>query len=360
MPLWSRRNVLATGSWLVLAMAPLASATPPALSLSPQPRTAEQRWERLKSQFPMTEPSGSKQKGPAPAPESFKRIPDDAVEPGRIPDDADTTLVAVPVESDEELPFPLLPSEPVWVVTSAQPDDQGPPLPVPVRPEEKQDVPAPEAAAAPKTLAPNTADAAESKSGTTEPGKRPGSLGLKPFGGLAVPVAPVQPSDPGVDGIDPPHLNAEVRVKTIQEVRVGGITVPDDELREFSRLEADRYHVTFGEQDFTPRAFAPSVALFEAPDLWYYRLYFQDSPLERYGHTYHPVIQTVVSPLRFGVQLVGLPYQMAIDPPWCMESGLGWLDPGENNPKLLYQIPWNTKAAIVEAGVVTGLFYLIP
>ena len=82
--------------------------------------------------------------------------------------------------------------------------------------------------------------------------------------------------------------------------------------------------------------------------------------MERYGHTYGDHIQPVMSIARFGVQTIGLPYQVAIDPFCYPKYALGWYRPGETAPKLHYQIPLNLKAAAVEAAVVTGLVFAIP
>jgi len=111
---------------------------------------------------------------------------------------------------------------------------------------------------------------------------------------------------------------------------------------------------------YRERSFDEIVYTWEPTNLSYNPLYFEDAPLERYGHTHHPLLQPFVSATRFGVQLVGLPYQMTIDPIYKKRYPLGYYRPGEYAPKKLYQIPLNLDAAIVEAGVVTGLFFLIP
>jgi hypothetical protein len=111
---------------------------------------------------------------------------------------------------------------------------------------------------------------------------------------------------------------------------------------------------------FQGRAVPASVFSWEASNLWYNPLYFEDPQLERYGHTHHELIQPFVSTGRFGAQLLGLPYQMTIDPLHKRMYPLGWYRPGDCAPYKHYQIPWNTHAAITEAGVLTGLFYLFP
>ncbi|WLD13704.1 hypothetical protein [Planctellipticum variicoloris] len=345
MSLWSRSSLLATGSWLVLTMGPLASAAPPQplnVAAGPldalQQRSAEERWQRLKNQYPATEAVRPDQRALRDG-DSIRRIPDDD-EPQLTPPGAAEIAIenrqsapaTLPAEGDSaDLPFPLLPSEPVWIVTVAPPGEKTAPPAEAI----------PEAPSEPAATAPQPAEEAVGRVAVQEDRS---------------PVTTLQ-DDPLVRNAAP----AELRVKKIGEIRIGGIAIPDTELRDYSRQEAEKYHVSFGNQTFVPRNFVHAAAVFDAPDLSYYPLYFHDPALERYGHTYGgPILQPAVSVAKFGVQFIGLPYQMAIDPPWCLQSSLGWLDPGDYNPKLCYQIPWNTKAALVEAGTITGLIFLIP
>ena len=99
----------------------------------------------------------------------------------------------------------------------------------------------------------------------------------------------------------------------------------------------------------------------EASNLWYYPLYFEDVPQERYGHTlnYTP-LQPVLSAAKFSAQAFGLPYQMALNPPWKRVYPLGYYRPGDAAPYKIYQVPLNAEAALFEAGVVVGTLYLIP
>lgn len=115
-----------------------------------------------------------------------------------------------------------------------------------------------------------------------------------------------------------------------------------------------------GDGEFPERMFESHVYSWKPSDLYHYPLYFEDPPLERYGHTHHELLQPFISAHRFGTQLIGLPYQMTIDPVLKKTYTLGWYRPGEPAPMLLYQVPWNSEAAVVEAGVITGLFFLVP
>ena len=118
--------------------------------------------------------------------------------------------------------------------------------------------------------------------------------------------------------------------------------------------------VSLGDDPFTPRSMPSSVFAWKASNVHYNPLYFEDVPLERYGHTYGDCVQPFVSVGKFGVQLIGLPYQMALDPPCKEVYPLGYYRPGEPAPKLCYQIPFNARAAAVTAGFYSGLGVILP
>ncbi len=118
--------------------------------------------------------------------------------------------------------------------------------------------------------------------------------------------------------------------------------------------------VKLSQQVYDGRHFGPAVFHWEASNLKHNPLYFEDAALERYGHTWPAPIQPFISTGKFGLQLVGLPYQMTLDPVHKDQYTLGWYRPGECAPKKIYQIPLNAKAAAVQAGVVTGLIFLVP
>jgi hypothetical protein len=118
--------------------------------------------------------------------------------------------------------------------------------------------------------------------------------------------------------------------------------------------------ISLGEEPFVPRVMPPSVFAWTASNVTYNPLYFEDPQLERYGHSYGDCIQPFVSVGRFGVQLLGLPYQMALDPPHKEVYPLGYYRPGEPAPRLFYQVPLNARAAAVTAGFYTGLGVILP
>jgi len=104
----------------------------------------------------------------------------------------------------------------------------------------------------------------------------------------------------------------------------------------------------------------PLMLQWQASNVWYHPLYFEDGPLERYGHTYDAPFQYVLSPVKFLGQTAMLPYNATLRPVHSREYPLGWYRPGEFAPYLKYKPAWNGEAAVNEALAVVGLFFLIP
>jgi hypothetical protein len=105
------------------------------------------------------------------------------------------------------------------------------------------------------------------------------------------------------------------------------------------------------------RAVAPIVAYYAARESWHYPLYFDDLALERYGHHFG-CVQPLVSYGKFFTDLALLPYNMYLDPPWCVQYDLGLYRPGDDAPRLIYLPRPDLHAAIFEIAVWTGLAYM--
>lgn len=108
------------------------------------------------------------------------------------------------------------------------------------------------------------------------------------------------------------------------------------------------------------RSMESTVFQWQPSNLWHHPLYFEDPGLERSGHTYEPWLQPFASVSRFGIQLVGLPYQMTIDPVCRKRYSLGWYRPGECAPKQLHQVPFHKQAVLNQAAVTTGFVFALP
>ncbi len=116
-----------------------------------------------------------------------------------------------------------------------------------------------------------------------------------------------------------------------------------------------------GSEKSLSRNFAHLDYTWKASNINSYPLYFEDPNLERYGHSHRKLIQPIASITRFNLQLLGLPYQMAMQPVSKCVYPLGHYRPGDVcAPKYHYQIPLNPWAALAVAEVYTGLFFLIP
>ncbi len=112
--------------------------------------------------------------------------------------------------------------------------------------------------------------------------------------------------------------------------------------------------------EYVARQTSPAVLQWAPTNLYHYPLYFEDPALERYGHTYHPVVQPFASAGRFATQLAGIPYQMTLHPVCSREYTLGYYRPGECAPKKHYQIPFNEEAAVMQAAALAGIFLIFP
>lgn len=113
-------------------------------------------------------------------------------------------------------------------------------------------------------------------------------------------------------------------------------------------------------QPYAGRNFTESIYTWEASNVNYNPLYFEDPNLERYGNSRKDLVQPFVSMGRFTGQLLALPYQMSIDPLRKKIYPLGYYRPGEYTPKRINGIPWNTKAAFTQGLTTTGLIFLLP
>jgi hypothetical protein len=118
--------------------------------------------------------------------------------------------------------------------------------------------------------------------------------------------------------------------------------------------------IKLSDETYLGRAVPETMVAWEASNLYHNPLYFEDAPLERYGHTHCCVVQPFASVGKFSLQLLGLPYQATIDPVCKEMYTLGWYRPGECAPKKCYQIPWNWDAAFVQAGATTGMVFFLP
>jgi len=120
-------------------------------------------------------------------------------------------------------------------------------------------------------------------------------------------------------------------------------------------------------EEFTPmgpRRWDASRKFWAAPATCHGPLYFQDAVLERYGQSVEQalgpagrflsyplddpkqsnqrmqILQPAVSLALFYGQVLALPYNLIVDPPWEAEYDLGYHRPGDRIPPDTYYLPW--------------------
>jgi hypothetical protein len=114
------------------------------------------------------------------------------------------------------------------------------------------------------------------------------------------------------------------------------------------------------EQKFAGRSWQSITFCWTASALCHKPLYFEDEHLERYGHTWGPWLQPIISHARFFATVPVLPYEMGLElPNECMYS-LGYYRPGSCAPYYLDPIPLSVRAGLFEAGALVGGIAIFP
>ncbi|MBI3838654.1 MAG: hypothetical protein HY288_12070 [Planctomycetia bacterium] len=112
-----------------------------------------------------------------------------------------------------------------------------------------------------------------------------------------------------------------------------------------------------GNVPFEGRSWSPTKFTWKATGVCHKPLYFEDVQLERYGHSWNPVVQPFMSAGHFFVSVPLLPYKMGLTPPnECMYT-LGYYRPGSCAPYVIEPIPLSLRAALYESAAVTGFVF---
>jgi hypothetical protein len=112
---------------------------------------------------------------------------------------------------------------------------------------------------------------------------------------------------------------------------------------------------------FQGRHWSPTTFTWKATAQCHKPLYFEDVQLERYGHSWNPVLQPFVSAGHFFVSVPLLPYKMGLTPPGeCMYT-LGYYRPGDCAPYMIEPIPLSLRAGVSQAlGTTAFAFWFWP
>ena len=108
------------------------------------------------------------------------------------------------------------------------------------------------------------------------------------------------------------------------------------------------------------RQWTPATVTWKASALCHKPLYFEETQLERYGHTTGPISQPVISSAHFFTNIATLPYKMGINPPNECQYSLGYYRPGSCAPWFIPPVPLSVRGALMEAGAWVGGVYVLP
>jgi hypothetical protein len=143
---------------------------------------------------------------------------------------------------------------------------------------------------------------------------------------------------------------------------------PIDQMRVDTRVTGEvppsaaaRYFSDTGEPGtWSGRGWSQSCYMWEASALYHNPLYFEDVPLERYGHALPPPFQPLLSGAKFFGTIPFMSYKMVLEPMNEHVYALGYYRSGSPAPWLWYPIPIRYDATAVEAGVILGLIFVLP
>lgn len=97
-----------------------------------------------------------------------------------------------------------------------------------------------------------------------------------------------------------------------------------------------------------------------ATNFWHRPLYFEDILLERHGQTAGPLVQPLLSGLRFFGTIPMLPYKAGIERPRDRVYTLGYGRPGNWTHPMRRRLPFELDAALFQAGAICGVILLLP
>jgi hypothetical protein len=108
------------------------------------------------------------------------------------------------------------------------------------------------------------------------------------------------------------------------------------------------------------RCWPGTTYMWKASALCHKPLYFEDEQMERYGHSWGPCCDPIVSGVHFFATLPVLPYCMGVEPPCECIYALGHYRPGSCAPYYIEPVPISCRGALFQAGAVTGAAAILP
>lgn len=185
---------------------------------------------------------------------------------------------------------------------------------------------------------------------------------------LPEPIGSVQPSsteDKCIDKYrDYPGDDRDCKVAAckLNESLIQSISLNIDPRRDpgFDAGDTVPYECWIGNEPYNVRCWAQTTFTWKASALCHKPLYFEEEKLERYGHSWGPLLQPLASGAHFVTNIALLPYKMGINPSTECQYVLGHYRPGNCAPWLIDPFPISLRGAAYQASAVFGGLYLIP
>ncbi len=117
---------------------------------------------------------------------------------------------------------------------------------------------------------------------------------------------------------------------------------------------------TLAYREHEGRHWTAATMTWKASALCHKPLYFEETQLERYGHTTGRFSQPFVSGAHFFGNIAVLPYKMGIHPIHECQYSLGYYRPGSCAPWLVPPVPVSLRGALLQTGAVLGGIYALP
>lgn len=116
----------------------------------------------------------------------------------------------------------------------------------------------------------------------------------------------------------------------------------------------------FGNEMHTPRQWPQITYMWKASGLCHKPLYFEQVQLERYGHSWGPYVQPIMSGAHFFGSVAILPYKMGIRTPNECVYTLGYYRPGSCAPYMIEAVPFTWRAAFFQGMSAAGAAVALP
>jgi len=109
-----------------------------------------------------------------------------------------------------------------------------------------------------------------------------------------------------------------------------------------------------------PRSWEQITYMWKASGTCHKPLYFEQVQLERYGHSWGPYLQPIMSGAHFFGSVAALPYNMGIRTPNECVYTLGYYRPGSCAPYMIDPVPFTWRAVFFQGMAVSGAAVALP